>query len=264
MNDSLSADAFARLGDTTRDAGSAKREQLREAIAAVQRRGDKPTVTRVQKVSGLDRTLVAAVCRDFREGRLPPVTESWRDPAPGSVDGAQAGEAAASLADLIAEADNAERLAKVGREIARLVALGVLDESRARTLKQVLEEQRRALNDHHKQKPQEADEQMLVPVTQAGLEVVQAYMGICNGRRRMAIRRFVDLQAEADIAESPNVDVETLPGENPTPPWVALRLDAQGEPIEGRETVDELLEQLELGEDWDGAWIRGDYPAAEA
>jgi phage terminase Nu1 subunit (DNA packaging protein) len=152
----------------------------------------------------------------------------------------------ADVAERIAAARSLEELAAANNLIAREMVAGRVAPNLGRALRDVLAEQRRAANDAAKA-PEGGEAPNVALVSEEGAAVAALVDSIANGRRREAVLAFARAQIDADAAERPRGDA---PAGEHQEALARLRLDAFGEPLEGREPVRARLAGAALGA-WD-------------
>lgn len=228
------------------------REKIREAILELTEAGQRPTNRAVRALARADGNAVQVLLRLYREGALPPLEEPW------GVAGAELeeGDEIQAFLQTIQAAQDAKAIAAAQQQLGELVVRDVISSSKARVLKELLVEQRRSLAEHVRQNPGDNDALAVALVTPEVKELGETFMGIVNGRRRLAILQFVLLQAQADLEDCPNREDlgATIDDEGRWRPE-NLGLDPFGEPLEGAEVLQGKLDVLGLGE-WGGSWIR--------
>lgn len=192
------------------------REKVRAAVALLQRRGEKLTVTAVQRLSGVNRKQVGDLLRVYKNGDLPepgPVDSGaggWArgrgrtEAAPTAAGAAGGALGGGELGDLIAGATDEETLGALASKVMVELAAARLTHHQAGALKGLITERRQLLA-AARSAPKEDPERIYL-LSEDGALLVDAFERICGADRRAAVMDFVSEQLEADLAELPAVD----------------------------------------------------------
>jgi hypothetical protein len=181
-----------------------RREQIRAAVLRLERAGKRPTNRAVLAIVGGKAASASAVLKAWRAGLLDPA-QPWGLELERQPD---TGEAAAvgDLLEQIRSAAGPGDLARVCRVAAELAVAGLLTDSKAKVVRDLAQEQRRALADAIKTEPPPEDPTRLLLASAEALEAARAVDLICCDQRRDALLAHIAEQLELDLRFNPVVD----------------------------------------------------------
>ncbi len=190
--------------DVDRHVASGRAERCRLAILGhlVELAGD-PHVTQamVRAAAGVGQNCAKAICNGYNAGEMPDVLTPWVPPQRDD-DGASPREA---LAELLGDLTDEGR-ERSTHEVARLVALGLLDPSEAREIRGPLDSARNSADAARKNSPPPEDPTRFLLASSEALEAARALDLIVDDERRDRVLAIVAAELEADIVACPNVD----------------------------------------------------------
>lgn len=194
------------------------RERLRVAVARLQRREERVTISATQQIAGAQRKVVALAVRLYKAGVLPdPGTPkggegAWSRRVLEGTDEAgpaDTGDPRALFAAALRAAQTDEQRAQLQHELAALVAAGIYSHQEANAIRQALA----SATSHGREARNAPDEEARRQRVYAGADayaLVRAYDGIVSDERRERILRMVAAEFAADLEEHPPIDTGRL------------------------------------------------------
>lgn len=180
-----------------------RREAIRAAALRLERGGKKVTNRAVLGIVGGKAASASAVLKAWRAGFLD-LAQPWgleleRHPGTGE---------AAAVADLLQQIRTAAGpgdLARVCQTAAELAVAGLLTDSKAKTVRDLVTEQRRALADAVKIEPPKEDPTKILLASAEAMEAARAVDFLICDERRDRVLGMIAAELAADRAETPNV-----------------------------------------------------------
>lgn len=194
------------------------RERMRVAVARLNRREERVTISALQKIAGVNRNSASLAARLYKAHVLPdPGTPqkgvgAWSKRAE-SGDSAGAGLDAvaveaklrAEFAEAVLAASSDEERARLQHRLAHLIALGVYGHQEANAIRQSLNTAT-AHNREARNAPGDEARESRVYAGPDSYALVRAFDGIVCDERRTRILRYVADEFQADLVEHPPVD----------------------------------------------------------
>lgn len=185
-----------------------RREQIREAVAALEKTGSRVSVRAVKKIAKGDSNALALVLRAYREGLLDS-SKSWGVELDQAQNGQPPSDQGADVEQLIARVRTAAGpgdLVEVSRLALELSAAGTISEARARVIRDLAQEQRRAMADARLVEPPPEDPSRYLLASEEAMQAARALDWMVCDDRRARVLTYIAEELELDRIEHPSAD----------------------------------------------------------